>query len=32
MNSFSAKPFENILIDEEERLDCSHMAVERRAA
>ena len=27
MNSFSAKPFENILIDQEERLDRSYMAV-----
>jgi len=27
MNSFRAKPFENILIDEEERLDRSYMAV-----
>jgi len=27
MNAFSAKPFENILIDEEERLDRSYMAV-----
>ena len=27
MNSFSAKPFENILIDEEERLDRPYMAV-----
>src|SRR6266853_4755585 len=27
MNSFSAKPVENILIDEEERLDRSYMAV-----
>ena len=27
MNSFSGKPFENILIDEEERLDRSYIAV-----
>jgi hypothetical protein len=26
-NSFSAKPFENILIDKEERLDRSHLVV-----